>query len=80
MLLSYANTKPKLINMRPDFGKPTMYTLTWISRNTDLKYSKFYSLLLLDNLKKKNGDHKKVPKQGEDAGNLQILLHLRSLF
>jgi len=25
-------------------------------------------------------DHKKVPKQDEDAGNLQILLHLRSLF
>jgi len=26
------------------------------------------------------GDHKKVPKQNEDTGNLQILLHLRSLF
>jgi len=26
-------------------------------------------------------DHKKVPKQDkEDTGNLQILLHLRSLF
>jgi len=25
-------------------------------------------------------DHKKVHKQGEDAGNLLILLHLRSLF
>jgi len=24
-----------------------MYTLTWISRNTDLKYSKYYSLLML---------------------------------
>jgi len=32
------------------------------------------------NLKKKNRDHKKVPKQDEDVGNLQILLHLRSLF
>jgi len=34
----------------------------------------------IGNLKKKNRDHKKVPKQDEDAGNLQILLHLRSLF
>jgi len=32
------------------------------------------------NLKKKNRDHKKGLKQDEDAGNLQILLHLRSLF
>jgi len=32
------------------------------------------------NLKKKNREHKKVPKQDEVAGNLQILLHLRSLF
>jgi len=30
----------------------------------------------IGNLKKKNRDHKKVPKQDEDAGNLQILLHL----
>jgi len=29
---------------------------------------------------RKNRDHKNVPKQDEDAGNLQILLHLRSLF
>jgi len=41
-------------------------------------------LALLDNvkignLKKKKGDHK-IPKQDEDTGNLQILLHLRSLF
>ena len=34
----------------------------------------------IGNLKRKNRDHKKVPKQDEDAGNLQILLHLRSLF
>ena len=34
----------------------------------------------IGNLKKKNRDHKKVPKQDEDTGNLQILLHLRSLF
>jgi len=34
----------------------------------------------IDNLKRKNRDHEKVPKQDEDAGNLQILLHLRSLF
>ena len=34
----------------------------------------------IDNLKRKNRDHKKVPKQDKDAGNLQILLHLRSLF
>jgi len=30
-----------------------------------------------DNLKKES---QKVPKQDEDIGNLQILLHLRSLF
>jgi len=45
----------------------------------------FYMLYILDNvkignLKRKNRDHKKVPKQDEDVGNLQILLHLRSLF
>jgi len=34
----------------------------------------------IDNVKKKNMDHKKVPKQDEVTGNLQILLHLRSLF
>jgi len=45
-----------------------------------------YIYIILDNVKfgnlkkKKNRDHKKVPKQDEDAGNLQILLHLRSLF
>jgi len=33
----------------------------------------------IGNLKRKNRD-KKVPKQDEDAGNLQILLHLKSLF
>jgi len=42
-------------------------------------------ILLLDNVKignltRKNRDYKKVSKQDEDAGNLQILLHLRSLF
>jgi len=34
----------------------------------------------IGNLKRKNRDHKKVPKQDEDIGNLQLLLHLRSLF
>jgi len=34
----------------------------------------------IGNLRRKNRDHKKVPKQDEDAGNLQILLHSRSLF
>jgi len=34
----------------------------------------------IGNLKRKNRDHKKVLNQDEDAGNLQILLHLRSLF
>jgi len=33
----------------------------------------------IGNLKKKNRDQK-VPKQDEDAGNMQILLHLRSYF
>jgi len=34
----------------------------------------------IGNLKRKNRDHKKVPKKDEGTGNLQILLHLRSLF
>jgi len=34
----------------------------------------------IGNLKRKNRDHKKVHKQDEDTANLQILLHLRSLF
>jgi len=34
----------------------------------------------IGNLKRKKRDHKNVPKQDEDAGNLQILLHLRFLF
>jgi len=38
-------------------------------------------IYLLDNvkigyLKRKNRDHKKAPKQDENTGNLQILLHL----
>jgi len=33
-----------------------------------------------DILKQKNRDPKEVPKQDEDTGNLQILLHLRFLF
>jgi len=33
----------------------------------------------IGNLKRKNRDDKKVLKQDEDAGNLQVLLHLRSL-
>jgi len=37
-------------------------------------------ILKIGNLRKKNRDHKQVPKQDEDTGNLQILLHLRSLF
>jgi len=31
----------------------------------------------IGNLKRKNRDHKKVPKQDENAGNLQILLHFK---
>jgi len=34
----------------------------------------------IGNLKRKNRDHKNIPKQDEDTGNLLILLHLRSLF
>jgi len=34
----------------------------------------------IGNLKRENRDHKKVPTQDEDTGNLQILLHLRFLF
>jgi len=37
-------------------------------------------ILKIGNLKRKNRDHKKVPKQDEDTGNFQILLHLRALF
>jgi len=32
--------------MRPNFGKPIMYALAWILRNTDLKYSKYDSLIV----------------------------------
>jgi len=34
--------------MWPNFGKLFIYALSWISRNTDSNYSKYYSLLLLD--------------------------------
>jgi len=34
----------------------------------------------IGNLKGRTGIIKKVPKQDEDIGNLQILLHSRSLF
>jgi len=33
--------------MLPNFGKPFTCALPWISRNTDLKYSKYYSILML---------------------------------
>ena len=38
-----------------------------------------YHNVKIDNLKRRIGIIK-VPKQDEDTGNLQILLHLRSLF
>jgi len=37
-----------IYNMQPDFGKPSQFALSWISRNTDLKYKKYYRLLMLD--------------------------------
>jgi len=48
-------------------------------------YIKTKFIILLDNVeignfKKKNWDHKKVPKQDEDTDKLQFTLHLRSLF
>jgi len=39
-----------------------------------------YHNIKIGNLKRKNQDHKIVLKQNKDAGNLQILLYLRSLF
>jgi len=47
---------------------------------TEHKKTKETRYVKIGNLKKKNRDHKNVPKQDEDTGNLQILLHLRSLF
>ena len=52
----------------------------YIKSITGQKKTKETRYLKIGNLKKKNRDHKKVPKQDEDAGSLQILLHLRSLF
>jgi len=37
-----------------------------------------FRLYIVGNLKKKNRNYQQVPKQDEDTGNLQILLHLRS--
>jgi len=42
--------------------------------------SPVWTAAMLPHLKKKNKDHKKVPKQDEDTGNFQILFHLWSLF
>jgi len=61
----------------------TTYTTTQNYYNESItghKKLKKLDNVKIGNLKKKNGDHKKVLKQDEDAGNLQILLHLRSLF
>jgi len=57
--------KPKIIAISP------YWTLKKLKKLDNVK---------IGNLKKKNRDHKIIPKQDEDAGNLQILLHLRSLF
>jgi len=59
------------------------YTKTWSHHNVSITGHK--KLKKLDNvkigsLKRKNRDHKKVPKQDKGTANLQTLLHLRSLF
>jgi len=50
-----------------------------VSITGDKKLKKLHNVKI-GNLKRKNRDHKKVPKQDEDTGYLQILLHLRFLF
>jgi len=30
----------------PNFGKPMMYPLAWILKNTDLKYLKYHTLIM----------------------------------
>jgi len=64
----------------------TTYTKTYNHHNvyyesiTGHKKLKKLDNVEIGNLIKKNRDHKKVPKQDKDTGDLQILLHLRSLF
>jgi len=61
----------------------TTYTTTKNHYNESItghkKLKKLYNVKI-GNLKRKNRDHKKVHRQDEDAGSLQILLHLRSIF
>jgi len=58
----------------------TAAVLLYLHKNPKLKKLKKLDNVKISNLIKKNRDHKKVLKQDEDAGNLQILLYLRSLF
>jgi len=58
----------------------TTYTKSQKHNNESItghKKIKKLDIVKIGNLMRKNRDHKKVPKQDEDAGNLQILLHLR---
>jgi len=51
----------------------------YVHASSSIIFSTYWTKLdntKIGNLKRKNRDH----KQDEDAGNLQILLHLRSLF
>jgi len=56
----------------------TTYTTTQNHYNAITGHKKLKKIdnVKIGNLKKKNRDHKKVFKQDEDTGNLQILLHL----
>jgi len=61
----------------------TTYTKTQNHYNESItghKKLKKLDIVKIGNLKMKNRDHKKILKQDEDTGCLQILLHLRSLF
>jgi len=43
---------------------------TGIVKNFIQNFINLLDTIKIDNLKKKNRDHKKVPKPGEDTGNL----------
>jgi len=59
---------------------PSIYiTMLYLSIGLNRNWAILYNVKI-GNLKRKNRDYKKVSKQDEDTGNLQILLHLGSLF
>jgi len=53
----------------------------FLEKFDEKKFDEFHIRLdnvRIGNLRRKNRDHRSTYKQDEDAGNLQILLHLRS--